>query len=180
MVAKPDRWPMSSSDRGPILEFMDRALLLEPDSLGALAALAGDVLGACSGRLFVVDYALRCVRELHGDGTTGVEFMLDGTIAGRAFASGVPVELGEGPVTVWVPVAEGSERIGVLELIFDELESWESAVSDVGDVTRMRERLTVSRFHGYVLRGECVLHPRVTVVWSVPPSPRADRYSGSL
>ena len=106
---------MSSSDSAPILEFMHRSLLLEPDSLGALAALAADVFGARSGRLFVADYALRCVRELRSDGTTGVEFMLDGTIAGRAFASGVPVEHGEEPVTVWVPIAEGSERIGVLE-----------------------------------------------------------------
>jgi len=145
---------MSSSDSAPILEFMHRSLLLGPDALGALAGLAGDVLGARSGRLFVADYALRCVRELRGDGTTGVEFTLDGTVAGRAFASGVPVELGEGPVTVWVPIAEGSERIGVLELIFDEPQSWGSATADVADVTRMMMLTMVSgrRYTDVVLR----------------------------
>jgi len=80
--------------------------------------------------------------------------MLDGTIAGRAFASGVPVEHGEEPVTVWVPIAEGSERIGVLELIFDEAQSWESAATDVADVTRMMMLMIVSgrRYTDVMLR----------------------------
>lgn len=135
---------MPSTDRGVLAEFIHRSLLIEPDSLGMLADLTAAVLGAHSGRLFVADYALRQLRELRGDATTGEEFVLDGTIAGRAFASGVWVKHGERPVTVWVPLSEGSERIGLLELIFDELSSWEAASVDVDDVARTMMLMIVS------------------------------------
>jgi serine phosphatase RsbU (regulator of sigma subunit) len=119
-----------------------------------LAELTGEVLGARSGRLFVADYALRKVRELRGDGTTGEEFMLEGTIAGRAFASGAWVEHGDRPVTVWIPLSEGSERIGLLELIFDESSSWETASADVADIARTMMLIIVSgrRYTDVMLR----------------------------
>ena len=135
---------MPSAERSALAEFLHRSVLIEPDSLGALAHLTGEVLGALSGRLFVVDYGLRCVRELCRDGTTGDEFMLDGTFAGRAFASGARVVHGDRPATVWVPLSEGSERIGLLELTFDEAASWEAASADVADVVRTLMLVIVS------------------------------------
>ena len=135
---------MTANDRGVLAEFIHRSSLMEPDSLGMLADLTGEVLGARSCRVFVADYALREVRELRGDGTTGEAFVLEGTIAGRAFASGVEVEHGDRPVIVWVPLSEGSERIGLLELIFDESSSWAAASVDVGDVARMMMLMIVS------------------------------------
>ena len=63
---------MASTERGTLAEFIHRSLVVEPDSLGMLADLAGEVLGARSGRLFVVDYAMRCVRELREDGLAKV------------------------------------------------------------------------------------------------------------
>ena len=145
---------MRSADRDALTEFMHRSLVVEPASLGALADLAGEVLGARSSRLFVADYALRCVRELRADGTTGEEFMLEGTIAGRAFASGVPMEHGDGPVTVWFPLSEGSERIGLVEFVFDECSLWESASVEVVDVIRMMVLMVVSgrRYTDVMLR----------------------------
>ena len=145
---------MPSSSGGALPEFVHRSLLIEPDSLEMLAGLTGEVLGARSGRLFFADYALRQVRELRRDGTTGEEFLLDGTIAGRSFASGALVEHGDRPVTVWVPLSEGSERIGLLELVFDESSSWEAASKDVGDVARMLMLMIVSgrRYTDVVLR----------------------------
>jgi len=145
---------MPSSSGRALPEFVHRSLLIEPDSLEMLAGLTGEVLGARSGRLFFADYALRQVRELRRDGTTGEEFLLDGTIAGRAFASGALVEHGDRPVTVWVPLSEGSERIGLLELVFDESSSWEAASKDVGDVARMLMLMIVSgrRYTDVVLR----------------------------
>ena len=145
---------MSSTDRGALAEFIHRSLVIEPDSLGMLADLTGEVLGARSGRMFVADYSLRQVREIRGDGTTGEEFMLDGTIAGRAFASGAWVEHGDRPVTVWVPLSEGSERIGLLELMFDESSSWEAASVDVADVARTMMLMIVSgrRYTDVMLR----------------------------
>ncbi len=154
MVANTDGSHVPSTDRGALAEFIHRSLVIEPDSLGMLANLAGEVLGARSGRMFVADYALRRVRELRGDGTTGEEFMLDGTIAGRAFASGDWVAHGDRPVTVWVPLSEGSERIGLLELIFDESSAWETASADVADVARSMMLMIVSgrRYTDVMLR----------------------------
>ena len=145
---------MPAADRSALGEFVDRSLMVEPSSLGTLADLAAAALGARSGRLFVADYALRRACELRGDGTTGDEVALDGTIAGRAFASGAPVEQGNGPVSVWVPLAEGSERIGLIELVFDEspagLATWGALV----DVTRMMVLMLVSgrRYTDVLLR----------------------------
>ena len=145
---------MPAADRSALGEFVDRSLMVEPSSLGTLADLAAAALGARSGRLFVADYALRLACELRGDGTTGDEVALDGTIAGRAFASGAPVEQGNGPVSVWVPLAEGSERIGLIELVFDEspagLATWGALV----DVTRMMVLMLVSgrRYTDVLLR----------------------------
>ena len=145
---------MPAADRSALGEFVDRSLMVEPSSLGTLADLAAAALGARSGRLFVADYALRLACELRGDGTTGDEVALDGTIAGRAFTSGAPVEQGNGPVSVWVPLAEGSERIGLIELVFDEspagLATWGALV----DVTRMMVLMLVSgrRYTDVLLR----------------------------
>ncbi len=134
-----------STEPGPLSEFVARASVIEPDSIGALADLAAEVLGATSGRLFIADYALREVRELRGDGKVGREFVLEGTIAGRAFASGAVMEHGDRPVTVWVPVTEGSERIGLVELIFDELSSKDAALGDVAEVVTTMMLMIVSR-----------------------------------
>ena len=61
-----------------------------------------------------------CIRSLDADGTVGEELSLEGTIAGRAFATGEPTQQGDGPTVMWCPLSEGSERIGLLELTFDE------------------------------------------------------------
>ena len=145
---------MPAADRSALGEFVGRSLLVEPSALGMLADLAADVLGARSGRLFVADYALRRACELRGDGTSGEEVALDGTIAGRAFASGMPVEQGAGPVSLWVPLSEGSERIGLIELVFDELPEGVATWSELVDVTRMMVLMLVSgrRYTDVLLR----------------------------
>ena len=145
---------MAAAERGALAEFVARSLMVEPSALGVLAGLAADVLGAQSGRLFVADYALRRARELRGDGTRGDEVALDGTIAGRAFASGSLVEQGNGPVIVWVPLSEGSERIGLIELVFDESPEGSVQWGDLVDVTRMMVLILVSgrRYTDVLLR----------------------------
>ena len=145
---------MAAAERGALAEYFHRSLMVEPNSLGILAQLAADALGARSGRLFVADYALRCARELRADGTRGDEVVLDGTIAGRAFASGAPVEQGHRPVCVWVPLSEGSERIGLLELVFDEPPAELATWGELSDVARVMTLTMVSgrRYTDVLLR----------------------------
>lgn len=133
--------------------FMRRSLIAQPGSLGVLASMAAEVLGARSGRLFVVDYGLRCIRELGIDGAIGEELVLEGTMAGRAFATGEPAEQGEGPSVMWLPLSEGSERIGLLELTFDEVSASPTS-ADIAEVVRMMVLMLVSgrRYTDVLLR----------------------------
>src|SRR6476659_2841717 len=80
---------------GPAKQFARRSLTAQPGSLGILAPMAAEALGARSGRLFIVDYGLRSIRSLDADGTAGEELPLEGTIAGRAFATGEPTQQGD-------------------------------------------------------------------------------------
>jgi hypothetical protein len=134
-------------------EFARRSLIAEPGSLGVLAPMAAEALGAHSGRLFIVDYGLRSIRSLDADGTAGEELPLEGTIAGRAFANGEPTQQGDRPTVMWWPMSEGSERIGLLELTFDDNTSIPNA-GEVADVVRMMVLLLVSgrRYTDVLLR----------------------------
>lgn len=66
--------------------------------------------------MLIADYALTSLQELGEDGPTGVRQPIDGTLAGRAFVKDEVVLSGDERALVWVPLAEGSERLGVLEL----------------------------------------------------------------
>jgi hypothetical protein len=145
----------SSADSGPVAAFLRRSLVAQPGSLGALASIAAEALGAGSGRLFVVDYGLRHIRELGADGAVGEDLLLEGTVAGRAFATGEPTEHGDAPTVMWLPLSEGSERIGLLELTVDG----SSATSaEIAEVVRIMVLLLVSgrRYTDVLLRARRV------------------------
>ena len=96
------------------------ALLTDATSVAAgdlrsVIDLAGAALGATSARMLVADYGLTSLQELGDDGPDGPRQLIAGTLAGRSFAAHEIVVIDE-PPTVWIPLAEGSERLGVLEL----------------------------------------------------------------
>lgn len=153
-------------------QFARRSLIAQPGSLGVLAPMAAEALGARSGRLFVVDYGLRWIRSLLADGTVGEEVSLEGTIAGRAFSTGEPTQQGDGSTVMWCPLSEGSERIGLLELTFDE-HSTAPPPGDVADVVRMMVLLLVSgrRYTDVLLRARRVrpLSEAAEAQWDLLP-----------
>lgn len=93
--------------------------------LATMARTAGDALGASEAKILVADYGLTSLQELGDYGPTGVRTAIDGTSAGLSFARGSIIVAPDEP-TVWLPLAEGSERIGVLELETGEL-TWVNA-----------------------------------------------------
>src|SRR4051794_4768566 len=153
-------------------QFARRSLTAEPGSLGVLATMAADALGANSGRLFIADYGLRRIRSLDADGTAGEELALEGTVAGRAFSTGEPTQQGDGTTVMWWPVSEGSERIGLLELTFDEPSSIPDH-GDIADVVRMMVLLLVSgrRYTDVLLRARRVrpLSEAAEAQWDLLP-----------
>ena len=99
-----------------LLALLDQMVAVPASELLSAVHLAGEVLGASDARLLVADYGLTALQELGKEGPTGVSQPIEGTRAGRCFARGDVVVSGEDPATVWVLLADGSERLGVLEL----------------------------------------------------------------
>jgi serine phosphatase RsbU (regulator of sigma subunit) len=108
-----------------------------PGLLGEAAVRSG--FGGA--RLFVVDLQQDVLREVTGVGLDagegGRELGIDTTLAGRAYQSTHPVTSGDGR-DLWVPVLDGTERLGVLCLRRDggsvagaaseeQEEGWEAA-----------------------------------------------------
>lgn len=114
--------------------------------------LAGQLLGADSALMLVADYGLTSLQPLGSDGSTAPRRLIAGTLAGRAFERGEVVVSGQGPTTIFVPLCEGSERLGVLELVH---RSWDDEPANLLDaITRVLVLVLVSkrRYTDEVLR----------------------------
>jgi hypothetical protein len=102
-----------------IAELHRIASVLPPASVASIVDVVCDVVGARSGRLFAADYGLRSIRELGPDGPLGEPLTIEGTLQGRVFSNGLMVTSGTEPTVLHVPLTDGTERIGLLELEFD-------------------------------------------------------------
>jgi hypothetical protein len=122
MPTEPDErtWTDDASVGLALTRLMDVAGAVPPGSISELVDVVAEVLGAVRGRAYVADYALRSLQVLDRDGPVGDPHPIEGTMAGRVFTSGELLATGEDPTVLWVPLSEGGERIGVLELIYDE------------------------------------------------------------
>jgi len=88
-----------------------------PEQLAGLAASAGHALGV-EVVLHLIDHAQRkLVRLPEGPGPPGPALGVDSTLAGRAFRS-VRIFSSDrnGQPRLWVPVLDGADRLGVLEV----------------------------------------------------------------
>jgi hypothetical protein len=86
-----------------------------PGAESTLLAQICRIVDARAARLYVADYAIRRLQQIGQDGLVGLPIPISGTVAGRAFAASEPVVIVESESTsVWVPLVEGTERIGVL------------------------------------------------------------------
>src|SRR5690606_27221168 len=145
---------------------------LPASELTRVVDVAGQVLGATSARMLVADYGLTSLQELGEDGPSGRRDQIEGTLAGRCFATGDIVVHGSDPTMVYVPLAEGSERLGVLEL---EHPGWtEDHEAVVGPVVRILVLVLISkrRYTDVVLRGRRAQPPSIAaeIQWApLPP-----------
>ena len=116
-----------------VARLFEVAARTEPDDVTALVEVVCDVVGCRTGRLFVADYALRRLQEVVSAGQVDEATLIEGTLAGRAFADSRIIESDSEPKVLWVPLIEGTERIGMLELTFDvsEDDAREGSLSDI-------------------------------------------------
>ena len=119
------------ADIGDVLAWIIReSHLMSPERVPDLADEGARRLGALSGRLYLVTRDQQRLQPL-GSGTeaAGEPLDLDGTVAGRAFRlSQVMASTAEGP-RLWVPLLDGTERLGVMDL----------QLADEGDLERLHD-----------------------------------------
>lgn len=101
-----------------LVQLLEGSMLAPPDRLPSLAAEAGRTLGVRL-TMYLVDYAQQQLRAVSGDGadTSREPLDVDTTLAGQAYRQVqiLPSEAQDRP-RLWVPLMDGTERIGVLDL----------------------------------------------------------------
>jgi Stage II sporulation protein E (SpoIIE) len=91
-----------------------------PEDLPEMAMRSAQLLDAEAMVIYVVDHQQRILLPLLGGSAPDrTPIAVDGTLAGRAFSMVTPcrAETGDDTVRLWVPILDGAERMGVLEIV---------------------------------------------------------------
>ncbi|MFG1677543.1 PP2C family protein-serine/threonine phosphatase [Micromonospora sp. NPDC049282] len=118
-----------------------------PDDLPEMAMRAAPLLDARVLVIYLVDHQQRLLLPLLGGSAPAREPIdVDGTLAGRAFSTASTC-VGSGDddgVRVWVPVVDGNERMGVLEVVADSAPD-DDGLDDCGAVATLLAELITTR-----------------------------------
>jgi serine phosphatase RsbU (regulator of sigma subunit) len=122
-----------------------------PEQLPALVAQAARALGAADAVMYVIDYdqlVLCPLLDKPGQpAAAGEPVAVEGTLAGRAYATGVPQQTHRDSQTVlWFPLLDGAQRLGVVELVFTQLgEIGEELQAECAHLVRLVGELSSTR-----------------------------------
>ncbi|MEV4279683.1 PP2C family protein-serine/threonine phosphatase [Actinoplanes xinjiangensis] len=118
-----------------------------PDDLPQMAMHAAPMVGATAMIAYLVDLQQRRLLPLvAGDAPPREPFMVDGTLAGRAFTTLEPcTSAAEADgVRLWLPLVNGAERLGVLEVVLAGPVG-DDTVEDCATVSALLAELMVTR-----------------------------------
>jgi len=111
---------VSESGRRMLADLMSAARLYVPDDLGGLLAQRGAALGADNVTVYLVDQEQYLLVPLPAPGVAPpAPVSIEATLAGRCFRQLAQVESNDGR-EVWVPLLDGLERLGVMQLEFPD------------------------------------------------------------
>jgi hypothetical protein len=102
-------------------ELLRRTHLSGPSDVAAIVADQARSIGATALDLYLIDYELDTLVAIPVDGGRGERLSVTGTVAGRAFAATTILEAPhpeEGALRLWVPLIDGTDRLGVMGLTF--------------------------------------------------------------
>jgi sigma-B regulation protein RsbU (phosphoserine phosphatase) len=126
-----------------VAEVLRRTWDVPPNELGRTIEVVRDVLGADSARVLIADYGLLSLQAMGDDGPVGTPQPIEGSLAGRSLASGELITSGTDPTVVHVPLSDGNERVGILELSHP---CWDGqAAALVGPVAQLLVLLLISK-----------------------------------
>lgn len=97
---------------------IDKSHTIAPDHLPTLVAAEAAAAGLVDVRIYLQDYDQLTLMPLLAAGSAGDEPMpVNGSLAGRAFGTSQPQEIEvHGGVRMWLPMMDGTDRVGVLGL----------------------------------------------------------------
>ena len=155
--------PRSISGDDPVRSLLRASHDLPAARVGTVVAEHAALLGAVEAVVYLADYAQHTLLPMAGEGVAErQEITIDGSTAGRAFrrVDLVRSPVSGGPTRLWLPLLDGAERIGVLELVVhgepdgfeEEARTFASLVAELvvsrdaySDVfSRLRRRKTLS------------------------------------
>ena len=134
--------PVFSGAGAALAEVLARADLAEPEALGDVLSAASRPLGISAVEIYLADIQQRHLYPLSGAGSAGLA--IDSTLAGRAFQTGgiqhgpacpgaacgaeskhggpdgSGADSSTGPHQLWVPLTNGAERLGVLNVTAED------------------------------------------------------------
>lgn len=117
-----------------------------PEDLPDMIMQAAPMLDADTLVIYVVDHHQRVLVPLLGGSAPQRETLtIDGTLAGRAFSTVIPARNDQaGGTHLWMPLLDGSERLGVLEVLAARPLS-DQAVDDCAAVASLLAEMLVTR-----------------------------------
>ncbi|CAN5863800.1 PP2C family protein-serine/threonine phosphatase [soil metagenome] len=99
---------------------LDAAHLAPPDAVPALVDVAARMIGADDSEIYLADYSQRTLMPVARPGQVLEPIPIDGSLAGRVFASERVSPSANGDHRLTVPLVDGSDRLGVLVVSFGE------------------------------------------------------------
>ncbi len=121
-----------SAENAALGAMLEAAHVVAPDQLGWLVSAQARRLGVDDCALFLVDYEQRRLVPLATGGLAVREPLdVDTTMAGRAFQHVEILESMADPrPRLWIPLLDGTERLGVIEFTFASPDDLDDAVRD--------------------------------------------------
>ncbi|WP_345431693.1 PP2C family protein-serine/threonine phosphatase [Actinoallomurus vinaceus] len=107
-----------------VAELLSRSHLLRPGSVAEALAESAEPLGVRGVTVYLADLGQQYLVAMpRADGRAMPVLAIDSTLAGRAFRT-IEVQLAtdpDGRHHVWLPLMDGTERLGVLEILVDDV-----------------------------------------------------------
>jgi len=169
---------------------IDRSHTVAPEALTRLLIEELGVVGATDLAVYLQDYDQELLLPLTSEGLVDREpEPIEGSVAGRAFTTDSPIErvVDEG-VRIWLPMLDGTERVGVLALTLPRLSEddgrllrriaglvanlivLKGAYSDLFFLTRRRQPMSLAaEMQWRLLPPLTIATPRVSIAGAVEP-----------
>jgi hypothetical protein len=183
-----DHRPTAGDTWRALAEMMRGSHLLAPHSVPAYVARHAADLGFADARLYLADLQQQQLVPFLPGGAQAAEHQLpqgiDSTLAGRAFQHVAVLSHDDGSsVRAWVPLLDGTERLGVLAVVLPDAAALD-AQTDAGQLLRLFAALVSDLVVTKTQYGDSMVRVRRTasmglaaeIQWSLlPPLTFADR-----